>query len=89
MENILNRTLKRPVKMESQNIMLQISAEKFTPEEYASTIEWLVKSKIVAVDHENLSKEIGFYEKRKEGTRDIMQVYNMQVCLFFVYFSFF
>lgn len=79
LENMLNRALNRPVKTEAQNIMIQISSEKFTPEQFANTIQWLVTSGIMTVDSPSLDKEISFHKQKDRTTSDIMKVYTMQI----------
>lgn len=78
-ETVLDKTLKRPVKSEAQNIMIQIASEKFTPEQYASTISWLVSSSLLFVNTQSLDTEVGFQKQISQNSKDIMKVYNIQV----------
>lgn len=111
LEMCLGFAMKRPVKQESQSVMIQVtldsipvqctaspecpwgvwlrhafdiappqvSSEKFTPQQYESTISWLISSGVVAIDRDRLSREVQFHRASVRDTEDIMRVHTIQV----------
>jgi hypothetical protein len=79
LDNLLTRTLNRPVRSEAQNIMIQISSEKFTPEQYEATIRWLVESGVLGVDGERFGREVAFHRHKKKNATDAVKKHIAQV----------
>jgi hypothetical protein len=78
-ENILSRTTKQPVKLQSQQIFIQIASEKFPPKQYEDTIIWMVQSNIIKVDLQNLMKEINLYKEALFKKANMMQMHALQM----------
>ena len=78
-ESVLGRLLDRPVRAESQAILIQLACEKFTQQQYSAAIAWLVTTGIVVVDSAALCDEIFFHRKRDSSAKDMMKMYTIQV----------
>jgi hypothetical protein len=55
---LLSKSTKRSVTQQAQTILISVSSEKFTPNQYADTMLWLHSSGIVVVDSASMAKEI-------------------------------
>lgn len=79
LEHLLSKHFGKTVTNQSTAIMIMISSEKFTPEQYSDTIYWLFKNGIVKVDIASMDKEIQFHYSKGKEVKDVMKVYSMQV----------
>lgn len=73
LEALLSRALQRPVREDAQAIMIRISAERFTPEQHAGAIHWLITSRILRVRAPELLQEIAHHRARGDSRDDAMR----------------
>lgn len=79
LEQLLSTHFQRTVTTQSTQIMISISSEKFTPDQYAKTIHWLFSTGICKVDTASMDKEVQFFHSKSKEVSDVMKVYSMQV----------
>jgi hypothetical protein len=72
--------LQHRIMMHAQNLTIQILGERFTPEQYADTMAWLIKTRIVAVHEDALQREVDFHKESERDQKDIMKVKVMEFC---------
>ena len=79
LEYLMCKHFDRGATAESTAIMIAVSSEKFAPEQYLSTIAWLMSSGIALVDTVGMDKEIQFLASRSQDVTDAMKVHTIQI----------